>query len=89
MPIALATVPLRMFSRSPSRANWMLWVTGPAMATHTVPAATPSDESGPATPVVAIAQVVLKVFSAPWAIAKATSSLYTVLVLISSAETSK
>ena len=37
----------------------MLWEMGPAIATHTVPAATPSDASGPATPVVAMAQVVL------------------------------
>ena len=65
----------------------MLWVTGPAMATHTVPAATPSDASGPATPVVAIAHVVLNFSSAPRAISKATSSLYTVLDLMRSAET--
>ena len=67
----------------------MLWVTGPAIATHTVPAATPSDASGPATPVVAIAQVVLNFSRAPRAISKATSSLYTVLLLITSAETPK
>ena len=53
----------------------MLCVIGPAMATHTVPADTPSDESGPATPVVAMAHVVLNVFFAPSAIANATSSL--------------
>ena len=68
----------RTVSRSPDRANAVVWLTGPRIDTQTVPAACEPTGPGPATPVVAIAQVVPKVrllFWAPYTL-KRTLDLY-------------
>ena len=79
----------RTTSRSPESESSITCTVGPTNATNTRPASEPSDGPGPATPVVAIAQVEPKDLIAPRAISITTSSLTTECSAIADFETLK